>query len=100
MLKSANGGITWSFAAAYNNLDRLYTQSNSDTVVWDIAMAPDDPNVVIAVISNSNPTKTPFTTIDDQRIYITVDGGANWQSTMWEGRNVIGGLAQFLRKLP
>ena len=88
-LTSRNGGRSWSLAT-YNNLDAVAgaTPPPTDILIWDMAMAPDDPNVIAMAISDV--TVAPQT----QQVWISTDFGANWQNTQWPpvGGTIVAGV--------
>jgi hypothetical protein len=91
LFSSGDGGVSWG-TGAYGELCRAFTGSDSPTViVWDIAIAPDDPFYIIAAVSL-------VTSIQDQRIFISTDGGTTWNSTKWESRTGAG-VGQYVSAL-
>jgi hypothetical protein len=80
LYKSVNGGVSWfnspsralaAAAAANGHVTNMY-----EMIVWDMALAPDDFNLLIVAISDKD---TP----EDQYVYITTDGGTKWEDTNW-----------------
>jgi hypothetical protein len=61
--KSTDGGITW----------LNVTVGGASLPVWNIAVAPDDVNFVVAIT-----TGTPN---GPKMVFISIDGGANWENT-------------------
>jgi hypothetical protein len=72
---SGNGGRTW-VGAAYAGLSETLTGNNGDVIVWDMAIAPDNANIIIAAVSL-------VTTPTVQKVFISNDGGSNWEDTQW-----------------
>jgi len=62
--KSIDGGITWQ-----DDLTRALEDENATLPAWDIAVAPEDPELV-AVVTNGR-----------QEVYVSEDGGENWIDT-------------------
>jgi len=84
LLKSVDGGVTWS-VAAYNNLCTFVAGAGTQTVrVWDIAIAPDNPNIIAAVISIGAGGMAAA-----QQIWVSTNGGTSWENTLW---NLAGGV--------
>jgi len=80
--KSTNGGRVWS-GTPYANL-QADTGFGADTLIWDIAIAPDDVNVAIVAVSDVGAVGAETT----QSVWITTDGGGNWDNTQWPGAYV------------
>jgi len=75
---STNGGRSWT-GTKHSALARaMNIAPASDVVVWDIAVAPDDPK--IAIVAAANRTVANGIT---QSVWITTDGGSNWDNTQW-----------------
>lgn len=70
VVKSTNGGQTW--AEMNNGLDNLY--------VGSLFMHPTNPDILLAGTGNNQ-------YYANQGVYITLDGGANWQHVM-SGDNI------------
>jgi len=62
--KSTDGGITWA-----DNLGRALEDEGATLPAWDIAVAPDNPDLVAVA------------TDDRQEVYVSEDGGKNWTNT-------------------
>lgn len=62
--KSTDGGITWA-----DDLGRALEDEGATLPAWDIAVAPDNPDLV-AVATN-----------DRREVYVSEDGGKNWTNT-------------------
>jgi len=67
--KSDDGGITWE-----DELSGSLTADGANLPVWDIAVAPDNVNLVVAVTCNS-------TTVAPVGVFVSEDGGVNWDDT-------------------
>ncbi len=64
LYRSDDGGITWQD----DILDNLLDADPAPTLpVWDLAVAPDDPDFVVAVTDGR------------QEVYLSEDGGGNWR---------------------
>jgi len=87
LYKTTNGGISWG-GSPFDYLVRDVAASlavAADSVnynpVWDVAIAPDDPNFVAVVLDDGNAV-----TIDGGlEVWVTMDGGTNWQDTNFQG---------------
>jgi hypothetical protein len=76
LFSSADGGVSWS-GGLYANLAETITGSKLSTViVHDIAIAPNDPDIIVAVVSL-------VSAIQSQMVLISLDGGINWANTQW-----------------
>ncbi len=64
LYKTEDGGRTWDDDIIDNLLDAF--PSAPTLPVWDLAVAPDDPDFVIAVTDNR------------QELYLSIDGGEEW----------------------
>ncbi len=82
LLLSQNGGISWTFTGCYDNLDNAVQQltggATGSTIVWDIAIAPDDPNIIMAAVSNVTGGNQ-----NTQYVFISFDAGAHWDNAQW-----------------
>ncbi len=65
LYRSDDGGITWQDDILDNLLDA--EPSPPELPVWDLAVAPDDPDFVIAA------------TDDRRELYLSIDGGEEWE---------------------
>ncbi len=65
LYKTEDGGLTWQDSILDNLLDA--SPSVPTLPVWDLAVAPDDENFVVAV------------TDDRQEVYLSGDGGEEWE---------------------
>ena len=70
--KSIDGGVTWP-----NELSPQLIAAGAFMPVWNMAVAPDDVNFVVAVTDNQS-VPTPG---GPRQIYISTNGGAIWQNT-------------------
>ena len=91
MLKSNNGGRTWSIANHAALRDKM---ANDNAVAWDIAIAPDDPEIIMLAISDCDMSAVgggPGPLIADllaQQVWVSTDGGDNWDNTNWPPTNM------------
>ncbi len=85
-MMSRDGGRSWS-GANYNNLVRDWLNpanpgTSPTVIVWDMAIAPDNPNIVAVaastVVDYTDPDMDP-----EQRVFLSMDGGSNWENTQW-----------------
>ncbi|MBM3142777.1 MAG: exo-alpha-sialidase [Chloroflexi bacterium] len=65
--KSTDGGVTW--RAELGNLPA------NALPVWNLAVAPDDVNFLVAVTDATSPPSGPL------RVFASEDGGASWENT-------------------
>ncbi|MBM4447009.1 MAG: hypothetical protein FJ023_06610 [Chloroflexi bacterium] len=65
--KSTDGGVTW-----LDDLTRYLTAAGANLPVWNIAVAPDDVNFLVAV------TDVPGGPLGPQRVFVSKNGGATW----------------------
>jgi hypothetical protein len=64
--KSSNGGATW------NDLSIHVASSGAALPVWNVAIAPDNPDFVAIITSDGGLPRN---------VFISTDGGGNWQNT-------------------
>ena len=76
--RSLNTGITW------DDLSNNLASAGAALPAWNIAMAPDNPNFVAIVTSNGGLSRG---------LFISTDGGANWQNTNCPAVSSISALA-------
>jgi len=62
--KSTDGGITWA-----DTLTNRLTAAGATLPAWDIALAPDNPNIIAVV------------TDDRTQVYVSSDGGNTWANS-------------------
>lgn len=74
LYKSIDGGITWT-DKQYENLSSMQSRIENGTFIWNIALAPDDPNFIAVVCADIN--NSPLA----QEVWLSVDGGQHWQNT-------------------
>lgn len=75
--KSINGGVTW------NELTNQLIRAGAVLPAWNVATAPDNPNVVAVVTSDGGLPR---------EVFVSSDGGANWQNTNCPAVNNIGAI--------
>ena len=75
--KSTDSGISW------NELTSYLTGAGAVLPAWDIAVAPDNLNFVAVVTSGAGLPR---------KVFISADGGANWQDTNCPVVNNIGAI--------
>jgi len=80
LLKSTNGGVSWT-VSKYAALDLLDDDTeDGDIICWDMAIAPDDPNLIAVAVSDVSEATSPW---NASKVYISTDGGTNWDNTNW-----------------
>jgi len=84
LLQSTNMGYSWS-DMAYNMLAKSQSSVQNGTHIWDIAIAPDDPNVIAVVCADI--VKSPLI----QEIWLSEDKGKSWINTKWPPEDTIPG---------
>jgi hypothetical protein len=72
LYKSIDGGITWQ-----NELSAQLIAAGALMPVWNIAVAPDDVNFIVAVTDNVG----GLITGGPRQVFISTNGGAIWQTT-------------------
>jgi hypothetical protein len=68
--KSTDGGVTW-----MTELSANLAAAGAGLPVWNLAVAPDDVNFLVAVTDVVGGPSGP------QRVFVSEDGGANWENT-------------------
>ncbi len=88
-MKSNDGGRSWS-GANYNNLVRDWLNPTTfspgqypKVCIWDMVIAPDNPNVVAVAASYVGNPVIAGEGINIHRVFISMDGGSNWENTQW-----------------
>lgn len=84
LLQSNNRGYSWN-DLAYSKLTELQSSMQNGTHIWDIAVAPDNPDVIVIVCADI--VKSPLI----QEIWLTEDRGKTWTNTKWPPDGVIAG---------
>ncbi|MGA9049599.1 MAG: hypothetical protein WB588_11465 [Dehalococcoidia bacterium] len=72
LFRSINGGYS------FTDISPSLAAAGALLPVWSVALAPDDTKFVVAVTDSS---PTPPGPAGPQRVYISIDGGNNWQSS-------------------
>jgi hypothetical protein len=70
LYKSSDGGITWQ-----TELSAQLMTAGAFMPVWNIAVAPDDVNFVVAITDGTGVPNGP------KQVYISTNGGATWENT-------------------
>jgi hypothetical protein len=86
--RSGNGGRTWS-GTIWNNLNAA-TLYGGDTTCWNMTIAPNDPNLIAVAVSD--PSASVNSVGIDQEVFISTDGGTNWDNTNWPPAGVTTGV--------
>ncbi|MCX6006544.1 MAG: hypothetical protein NTZ34_04685 [Chloroflexi bacterium] len=76
LFKSTDAGYSWS-ASIDNNLARAL---GFFPILWNIAVAPDDANFIIAITDNNTSMAASG---GPRRAYYSIDGGNNWKDTLF-----------------
>ncbi len=75
--KSTDAGLTWSDLSGY------LINGGAALPVWNIVLAPDNPNFIAAVTSDAG---------SPRKVFASTDGGASWQYTVSPNVDNIGAL--------
>jgi hypothetical protein len=84
LYKSTDNGISWT-DVEYSKLARAQSCIENGTFVWDLAVAPDDPSII--VVACADISVSPLI----QEVWISTDGGNTWANTGWPPPNIMGG---------
>jgi hypothetical protein len=84
LLQSTNMGHSW-HDTAYKSLVDKQSAIRDGTHVWDIALAPDDPQFIAAVCADIS--KGPLF----QEVWLSTDRGKTWTNTQWPPQGMIQG---------
>lgn len=76
LYRSNDSGWSWD-DGPYTNLFTAQAKIEKGTFIWDIAIAPDDPNIV--AIACADITKSPLA----QEVWISIDKGDTWKDIYW-----------------
>jgi len=76
LLQSTGMGYSWN-DIAYSNLVQVQSSIQNGTHIWDVAIAPDDPNIISVVCANI--VRSPLI----QEVWLSKDRGKTWQNTYW-----------------
>src|SRR4030042_1418516 len=79
--KSADGGITWQ-----SELSAQLIAAGAFIPVWNIAVAPDDANFIVAITDNTSGAVPG----GPKQVYISTNGGAKWEIAV-SGLNLAAG---------
>ncbi len=79
LAESTTGGWIWSIAITQN-----LARDGAAGPVWDVAVAPDDPNF-LAVVTSRNATAA-VGPLYPAELWVSSDGGTTWQSTFFENQ--------------
>jgi len=77
LYKTSNGGISWSGSPFDYLIRDIGATSPNYNPVWDVAIAPDDVNIVAVVLDDSAAAAME----GGREVWISMDGGTNWQDT-------------------
>jgi len=84
LYRSIDGGISWT-DMEYLKLANVQSSIESGTLIWDLAIAPDDPNIV--AVACADISVDPLL----QRVWISTDKGDTWESTRWPPSGITAG---------
>lgn len=85
LFKSIDGGITWDDSPGKRLFLVMSPDERNYFRIWNIAIAPDDPNFVVVVTSN--------TTADAPvNVWVSIDGGTKWDNTNFPSSEFIGAI--------
>jgi hypothetical protein len=70
LYKSTDGGVTWTI-----DLVGALTAAGAGLPVWNLVVAPDDVNFLVAITDGGAITPGP------KQVFVSKDGGANWKNT-------------------
>jgi hypothetical protein len=90
LAKSTNMGVSWSGTPFGHLLAKLGATYANYLPVWDVAVAPDDPNLVAVVLDDP-----ATTTYGPTEVWISTDGGTTWDDALVPalGNNFISAIA-------
>ncbi|MBN1376650.1 MAG: hypothetical protein JXA01_10920 [Dehalococcoidia bacterium] len=71
--KSTDAGVTW-----FPDIGNRLVAAGANLPVWDLAVSPDDTNILVAVTDDSVPPAPPS---GPRQVFFSIDGGNNWQNT-------------------
>jgi len=69
-------GQTWT-DIPYRNLASAQSGTENGTLVWDMAIAPDNPKIIVVACSNIELRQIK------QEIWLSTDQGSHWENTLW-----------------
>jgi hypothetical protein len=81
IMKSMNGGQTWQ-TNIQTYLESSYGIPNMPVSVYDLAIAPDNPDMIMVAIA-PKPFLAFFSWVE--QVWISTDGGGSWANTNWPG---------------
>jgi len=76
LYRSIDGGISWT-DVEYLKLATAQSGIENGTLIWDLAIAPDDPNIV--AVACADISVNPLL----QQAWISTDNGNTWENTEW-----------------
>ncbi len=85
LYRSIDGGATWDDSPGKRLFLAMSPDDRSNFRVWNIAVAPDDPNFVAVVTSNAAADMPA-------NVWVSTDGGANWENTNFPAVEPIGAI--------
>jgi hypothetical protein len=84
LYRSTDSGISWT-DAEYSKLVTAQSHIENGTFIWDLAVAPDDPNII--VVACADISRSPLI----QEVWISTDMGNTWANTGWPPPNITAG---------
>jgi hypothetical protein len=85
LYRSINQGLIW-YSTPYDNLVAIQSSIANGTFIWDIAIAPDDPNIIAVACADIR--KGPL----EQEVWLSTDQGASWRNTQWPPNGIEKGV--------
>ncbi|MCX6010343.1 MAG: hypothetical protein NTW48_10030 [Chloroflexi bacterium] len=84
LYRSIDGGISWT-DTQYLKLVAAQSHIENGTFIWDLAVAPDDPNIIIVACADISVSPA------NQEVWISTDKGDRWANTGWPPPNITAG---------
>lgn len=85
LYRSTDQGLIW-YHAPYDNLVAAQSSIANGTFIWDIAIAPDDANIIAVACADIQ--KGPLA----QEVWLSTDQGASWRNTQWPPNGIEKGV--------
>jgi len=85
LYRSTDGGRSWN-DSQYANLARVQSSTEDGVFIWDMTIAPDDPDVI--ALACADISVSPLA----QEVWISSDKGESWENTHWPPAGVTQGV--------